>query len=43
MGNLSENLWLGVGHLSILLEVTDIGPFFNISLKNVPINLGSYV
>ena len=41
MGNLSENLCLGVGHLSILLEVIDIAPFSKYHLKFV--YLGSYV
>ena len=41
VGNLSENLCLGVGHLSILLEVIDIAPFSKYHLKFV--YLGSYV
>ena len=39
--NLSENLCLGVGHLSILLEVIDTAPFSKYHLKFV--YLGSYV
>ena len=42
VGNLSENLCLGVGHLSILLEVVYISFFFNIRLAkshNFVVNL----
>ena len=33
VGNLSENLCLGVGHLSILLEAVNLVPFSIVHLK----------
>ena len=41
VGNLSENIGLGVGHVSVLLEEIDIAPFSKYHLKFV--HLGSYV
>ena len=35
MGNLSENLWPGVGNLSIFLEAVNVVPFSIFSLKNM--------
>ena len=42
MGNLSENLCLGVGHLLILLEVIDIATFSILSL-NIIIAVYRYI
>ena len=42
MGNLSENLCLGVGHLLILLEVIDIATFSILSL-NIVIAVYRYI